>query len=78
MKIVSMSKRQKRVLIARTIKMAVNSPLVIGAFVLYGSLGAVEVGRIEFHQFIVQCLIGLGLIIFSRYAHSRIYEEDYL
>lgn len=70
------SRRKKRILIARAIKFAVNSILFTGLFILLGSIGAIEVGRIEFHQFIVQCIIGLALIVFYRYTRYRIYEEE--
>ena len=73
---IKMSKRQKRILIAKAIKQSINAMTFFGVFTLYGSLGALEVERIGFQQFIVQCIIGLAIVLFSRYAHYKIYEEE--
>ena len=73
-----MSKRQKRILIAWLIKLAINGTTFLGGLTIYGSLGALEVERIGFAQFIVQCVIGLALIVFSRYVHDKVYEEEYV
>ena len=72
-----MSRRQRRILIAKLIQFSVNGLMFLGAFTIYGSLGALEVERIGFIQFIVQCIVGIALMVFSRYAHYKIYEEDY-
>jgi hypothetical protein len=72
----TMTKREKRILIAKAIKFAVNSLFFLGIFFLIGSLGALETERIEIVQFGVQCAIGLILMFLSIYAHYKIYEED--
>ena len=71
-----LTKRQKRILIADAIRATVYGMFFFGAFTPIGSLGALEVGRISFVQFIVQCVLGFALAVFARYAHFKIYEEE--
>ena len=72
-----LTRKQKRYLIARAIRTTVNGLFVFGIFTLWGSLGALEVERINYVQFMVMCVLGISLMVFSRYAHYKIYEEDY-
>lgn len=71
-----MTNKQKRFVVAKLIYISVNSLFFIGLLSLYGSLGALEVERIGYQQFIVQCMISLGMIVFSRYARYKIYVEE--
>lgn len=72
-----LTRKQKRILIANAIRATVNGLSVMGVFTLWGSLGALEVERIGYVEFIFMCIIGIAMIVFSRYAHYKIYEEDY-
>lgn len=71
-----LTKRQKRIAVANLIYYSVRGMFYFGWFALYGSVGALEVGRIEFHQFIVQCILSIALVIFSDYAYYKIYLEE--
>lgn len=71
-----LSKRQKRILIAKLIRNTVNGMFFTGLFLLLGTLGALEVGRIDFVQFFVQSGLCLSLSAFALHAHYKIYEED--
>ena len=77
-----LTRKQKRILVAQLIRISVDSLFYIGIFTLWGSIGAIEVGRVDYHQFIVQCIIGIALCVFSKYARGILFEskdeEDYV
>ena len=75
MKKFKISKRDKRILIAKAIRFTVNSMFFMGILFLVGTLGALEVGAITFVQFFVQSGLCLALSAFAMYAHYKIYEE---
>lgn len=68
------NKRQKKII--NTIKGAVNLIAVLGAFFLYGSLGALENGQIKFHQFIAQGILSFGLIAYSRHVYNFLFGKE--
>lgn len=71
-----MTRKQKRALIADAIEISVYGLFLAGFFALLGSLGALEIDRIGFIQFIIQSVLGLIMMLFSAYAYYKIYMED--
>lgn len=50
--------------------------LLVGMFILVGSVGALEINNITMLQCIIQCFIGIGLTVPAMLDKSLRSEED--
>ena len=73
-----LTSKQRKALVALLIRISIDLIGYIGFFSLWGSVGALEVQRIGYQQFIVQCIIGITMMAFSRYSRYKIYEEGFV
>lgn len=69
------TRKQIRYLIADLIHFAVVAAFPYGLFAILGSLGALELGNIDYLQFLWQCVIGIACMTLSLYSYHKIYVE---